>query len=393
MTIPRSELAPRLITDPSPPADTLVISLPAPSPCGAEATEARPGFIVREDEPRNLESPVSALHDFVTATDSFYVRNHFPEPEIDPATWRLTVEGAVERAIGLTYRELLAMPSRSLTATLECAGNGRAFLDPKAHGAQWAVGAVGNAEWTGVRLSEVLARAGLAPNAVAVILEGADQGEVEGDPCSPGAIRYAHSLPVAKACSGEVLIAYQMNGAALTRAHGFPVRVIVPGWYGMVSVKWLQRLVVTDQPFHGFFESVHYTRWERPQGTPTLCPITEMQVKAVILDPAVGATIAAGAPLTISGRAWTGTGTIARVELSVDRGRTWTDARLTSPALEYAWRAWECEWTAPAPGCHELMARATDTSGRTQPMQRDPDRRHYEITHVGTTPIVVTEEG
>jgi hypothetical protein len=157
----------------------------------------------------------------------------------------------------------------------------------------------------------------------------------------------------------------------------------------MVSVKWLQRLVVSEQPFHGFFESVHYTRWERPHGTPTLCPLSEMHVKAVVLDPAADATIAAATPLTITGLAWTGTGTVARVEVSVDHGRTWTDARLTSPAVEYSWRRWEYDWTAPAPGRHHLMARATDTLGRTQPMDRDRDRRNYEITHVVATPVTV----
>jgi DMSO/TMAO reductase YedYZ molybdopterin-dependent catalytic subunit len=387
MTLPRSELSSRRLTDPSPPADTLVIALPSES--SDDDLTAGDGFIVLEDEPRNLESPVSALRTFVTPTDAFYVRNHFAEPEIDIATWRLTVEGHVERTIALSYHELLALPSRSVTAMLECAGNGRAFLDPKEHGAQWAVGAAGNAEWTGVPLRDVLERAGLAPNAVAVILEGADKGEVDGDPRSPGAIHYAHSLPVTKACGAEVLLAYQMNGAALSRAHGFPLRVIVPGWYGMVAVKWLQRLVVTDRPVHGFFESVHYTRWERPHGTPTLCPITEMHVKAVVVDPEVNATIVAGAPFTIKGLAWTGDGTIAHVEVSVDDGRTWTHARLTSPATEHVWRAWECEWTSPAAGRHHVMARATDTAGRSQPLMRDTDRRNYEITHVVRMPVTV----
>jgi len=332
---------------------------------------------------------VAALRNAIVPTERFYIRNHFPEPDIDLASWRLRVEGAVDRSIDLTYDELIGMPARAQIAMLECAGNGRAFLDPKEPGAQWAVGAAGNAEWTGVPLNAVLERAGLAPNAVTVILEGADRGTVEGDPASPGDICYARSLPVAKACRDEVLIAYRMNGAPLNRAHGFPARVVVPGWYGMASVKWLTRVVVTDRPFLGFFESVHYTRWERPHGAPTLCPLTEMHVKSVILDPEPNGTVPAGTPFTISGLAWTGTGTIQQVEVSVDNGRTWDAARLTSPATEYTWRRWEYDWAAPAAGRCQLIARATDTAGRTQPLDRDTDRRNYEITHAVVIPVTV----
>ena len=234
-------------------------------------------------------------------------------------------------------------------------------------------------------MAELLERVGILSTAIDVIFEGADHGEIEDEPTSPGDIHFARSVPVATARAGDVLLAYQMNGADLTKSHGFPVRVVVPGWYGMASVKWLKRIVVTDKPFAGFFQSLQYSRWERMNGTPTLVPVTELQVKSIIIDPEIGGVIPAGATYTIRGQAWTGVGTVARVEVSVDGGKKWAAARLTSPALQHAWRSWTFDWR-PTAGEHSLMVRATDSQGRTQPMRpgqgsaelRDQPRRPYD---------------
>lgn len=340
------------------------------------------GLIIREKDPENLESPAAVLQTFLTPTDQFYIRNHFKVPQVTAESWKLKVEGAVNRPFEIGYRDLIGMPSRNQVSMMECAGNGRVFLVPKENGAQWQSGAAGNAEWTGVPLSAVLEKAGLKANAVDVVFEGMDQGEVRDEPKSPGEIRFAHSVPLDKARNGNVLLAFKMNGEDLSPAHGFPVRVIVPGWYGMASVKWLSRIVVTDKPFDGFFQSLQYSHWERPNGTPTLMPVTEMHVKASIVAPMLDEVIPGNAAYKVRGLAWAGEANINRVEISTDGGKTWSNAELTGPSARYAWRLWEYDWKAPSKGQFTLMARGTDSNGRVQPMERDKDHRSYEITHV-----------
>ena len=209
-------------------------------------------MIIRQRNPDNLEFPFATLDHFITPNERFYVRNHFAYPNLDVRTWRLRVEGAVRQTLQLSYEELRRLPLRTVTATLEFAGNGRSFLTPASRGVQWQLGAVSNAEWTGVPLAAVLERAGLRDAAIDVVLEGADRGPAPNEP-TLGMIHFGRSLPVAKARQQDVLLAYRMNGADLPVAHGFPVRTVVPGWYGMASVKWLTRIIVTDRPFDGFW--------------------------------------------------------------------------------------------------------------------------------------------
>jgi DMSO/TMAO reductase YedYZ molybdopterin-dependent catalytic subunit len=341
-----------------------------------------PRLIVRSREPENLEFPFERLNSFITPNDSFYVRNHFPLPQVNLNTWRLRVEGAVERPLALSLEDVRGLATRNQTALLECAGNNRAFLRPQARGVQWETGAVGNAEWAGVPLAALLDRAGLRNTAVEVILEGADQGTVA-DPASPGPIHFVRSLPLAKARQPEVLLAHRMNGAALPAAHGFPLRAVVPGWYGMASIKWLTRLVVTDRPFQGFFQSMDYAYFERLSGLPNTTPITEVQVKATIARPNRGERVPRNEPVRVHGAAWTGESEIARIDVSTDGGRTWAAARLLEPNRRYSWRMWEYNWQTPnQAGPVTLMARATDARGRTQPERRDQDRRSYMINHL-----------
>lgn len=355
---------------------------------GQRGQAQQSGRIIRQKSPENLESPFAALDSYLTPTDRFFVRSHFAVPKIDPRAWRLKVEGAVERPLELTLEGLRQLPARTQPAVLECAGNGRLFLVPGVRGLQWEMGAVGNADWSGVPLAAILEKAGVRAGAVEVVLEGADQGEIRDDPKSAGVIPFARSLTLAKARQPEVLLAHQMNGADLSPSHGFPVRCIVPGWYGMASVKWLTRIIVVDRPFLGFFQSINYTYWERRDSGAVLAPVTEVQVKAQIARPTVHEVIRPGTAYRMHGAAWTGDSEVTKVEVSADAGKTWGEAKLLDKPIKYAWRRWEYEWRTPGkPGAITLMARATDARGRSQPAQRDPDRREYMISH--TLPVDV----
>ena len=338
-------------------------------------------MIIREKEPANLEMPFGTLDGFITPNERFYVRNHFPVPQIDLRDWRLKIEGAVDHPREWTHDELLAMKTTTIPVTIECAGNSRVFLVPKVKGTQWEMGAVGNAEWTGVSLGELLRQAGIMSRAREVILEGADSGAINEPPRPTGHVHFARSVPIDKAMK-DVLLAFKMNGESLPASHGFPLRAIVPGWYGMASIKWLQRIIVTDRPFNGYYQTVDYAFWQRGDAGSTLVPITEMQVKAAIARPGVNEVIAAGANYHVVGAAWTGGGEIVKVELSADGGASWERASLGEESRSDVWRLWSFDWRVPlTPGRCTLLACATDSRGRTQPNERDPDRGTYMINH------------
>jgi DMSO/TMAO reductase YedYZ molybdopterin-dependent catalytic subunit len=255
-------------------------------------------------------------------------------------------------------------------------------------GVQWGLGAVGTAEWTGVPLSILLDRAVVRPNAREVILEGADGGKLD-DPKGPaGELRFARSVPLEKA--RNVLLAYKMNDVDLPPEHGFPVRAIIPGWYAMASIKWLQRIIVTDQPFTGYFQTLDYAFWKRRGDMVERVPLSEMQTKAEIARPAEGETVSANSNVRVHGAAWTTNGEIIKVELSMDGGSTWNAAKLLGEAKPNAWRLWEFNWRTPArPGKQTLIARATDSQGRTQSLKRDRDRGTYMINHLLPTEVEV----
>lgn len=352
-----------------------------------KSADNKSDLIVREEEPLNLEMPFSSLNSFITPNESFYVRCHFPVPEIQAADWRLKIEGEVEAPFELEYEDLLAMEPRTIAATLECAGNNRIFLEPKVKGVQWDLGAVGNASWTGVPLSVLLERAKIKSSALEVILDGADEGEVDKAPRPSGKISFSRSLPLSKART-DVLLAYEMNGEKLSATHGFPLRAIVPGWYAMASVKWLRRIVVTDKAFNGYYQSLDYTYWDRSGPLPSLEPLAGQQIKAEIARPTAGEIIPAGSAYRVHGAAWGGDADISRVEISVDSGANWNAAQLLGAPVKNAWQLWEYEWQTPAqPGRQTLLARATDSRGRAQPFDRDPDRGTYMINHL--LPIAV----
>ncbi len=347
----------------------------------ADEAAANETLITRSAEPPNLEMPFSTLRDFVTPNEQFYIRCHFPIPEIAAETWRLQVEGAVQASLEFTLADLRALPQHTIMATMECAGNGRTFLEPKVKGVAWDLGAVGNANWGGVLLRDVLDKAGVRDDAIEVILEGADRGEIKEAPRPAGEIHYSRSLPLKKACE-DVLLALDLNGEPLPASHGFPLRAVVPGWYGMASVKWLERIMVSTTPFHGYYQSIDYAYWARRDGLPTLVPLSEMPVKAQIAQPAKNEAVPAGKPYRVHGAAWGGKGGIAKVELSTDGGATWLLAKLADGAGKDAWRFWEFHWETPStPKRCTLIVRATDAAGKTQPSARIADYGSYMINH------------
>jgi DMSO/TMAO reductase YedYZ molybdopterin-dependent catalytic subunit len=287
----------------------------------------------------------------LTSTELFYERNNFPYPDC----WRgLRVTSAVRPPLELDLVDLSKFPKTSLVATLECAGNGRAFLHPTVAGEQWRLGAVSTARWSGIRLGDLLLRAALPCDAAEVRFDGADG--------------FARSLPLAKALNPDTLLVIEMNGAPLPREHGGPLRLLVPGWYGMASVKWLAQISLLEEPYRGHFQGERYVI----DGA----PVREMELRAVITQPLPGAEVA-GPEVLVSGYAWTGAGQVTRVVLSADAGATWHDAELQPAASAYAWRAWQASWAPRRRGRASLLARAWDSAGRLQPVRQRWNRLGY----------------
>lgn len=358
--------------------------MPIVTPAISAAVKAAPnvGMIIRQRDPLNLEYPFDQLDTFLTPTRLFYIRNHFKAPAIEKASYELKVDGAVSTPISFSYEELRAMPSETQIATLECAGNSRIFLVPQAEGAQWQLGAVGNAAWTGVPLRYLLERAGLRHDACEIVFAGADRGTPKEKPIPPEPISYARSLSRAKSLSPEVLLAYQMNGEDLPQDHGFPVRLIVPGHYGMASVKWLTGIHAVRDKFQGYWQTSDYAYWDRVDGRPVRLPLSEMRIKSQIARPSLYETIAGGQPYTVLGACWCGDSDVNEVEVSTDGGASWSTTEFLDSPQRFAWRRWQLSWRVPdRPGRYELRSRAKDSHGKQQPQQHDLNFGPYLIHH------------
>jgi sulfite oxidase len=328
----------------------------------------RADLIVHEDEPFNAETGLSALAEApVTATDAFYVRGHGAVPEIDRDAWRLRVHGLVERELELSLATLReACREREVTATLQCAGNRRAGLIAIRDipgGAPWGPGATGTAVWSGAALADVLALAAPLADAAHVGFDGADVC-----PEATPAERYGGSIPLDKACRPEVLLAWAMNGEPLAAVHGAPLRVVVPGYIGARSVKWLERIEVRSSPWEGYFQHVLYRLLPEDEtpGPGAGMPLGLVALNADVLAPADGETVAAG-PVEVRGYAFAGGERhVARVDVSLDGGATWSQAELLDDLGRWAWRQWRITVDL-APGEHEIVVRAWDSSAATQP--------------------------
>lgn len=316
---------------------------------------------------RNRGMPLEGLRYSITPTGMHYLLIHYDIPEVNVNEWRLKVGGLVSKPLSLNLEEIKKRPAQTIAVTLECAGNGRALLAPRRISQPWLLEAIGTAEWTGTPLRTILEEAGLRHEATEIVFTGLDRG-VEGDQVQ----YYQRSLSVSEASREEVLLAYEMNGAPLQPQHGYPLRLVVPGWYGMASVKWIDRMEAVVQPFQGYqmMRAYRYSQAADDLGE----PVTLIRVRALMIPPGIPdhltrTRLVQAGTVTLSGRAWAGRLGVSHVEVSVDGGSTWLEAQLGDPVSPYAWRAWTFPWNA-RPGVYTLCVRATDSKRNVQPLDR-----------------------
>jgi len=343
------------------------------------------GMVMHRAHPLNCETSLAALVGGVVMPNArFYMRNNFGMPNLDAEAFTLTIGGLVERPQRFTVRDLHNMRSKTQVVTLECAGNGRAFFDRPTEGERWGLGAVSTAEWTGVPLSEILDRAGVRPGATEVLFRGADGGTVD-NLAAP--IRFERSLAIDDARDEDVLLAYAMNGTPLPVEHGYPLRLIVPRWYAVASVKWLKEIELIDRPFRGHYQGDKYRyEWER-NGRTLSEPVTLQRVRSLITEPAPHAEVQPG-EVAIRGVAWSGAARIARVDVSVNGG-DWQEARLVSERNRSSWQWWELITRVEQSGDLVLRSRATDLAGRVQPERAEWNRLGYGNNAIHEVPLRV----
>ena len=314
---------------------------------------------------RNHGLPLEALRYPITPIGLHYLLIHYDIPVVDPGRWALSVHGRVAKPLTLNLEELRRRPVQDVTATMECAGNGRALLEPHVVSQPWLLEAVGNATWSGVPLRSILEEAGPLDDAVEAVFTGLDRGVEKGVEQS-----YQRSLALEDALADDVLLAYELNSAPLPPQHGFPLRLLVPGWYGMTNVKWLAGITVVAEPFEGYqhIAAYRYRDDEEDEGT----PLTRMQPRALMVPPGIPdfntrARIVPVGSCLLEGRAWSGWAPVTRVEVSTDGGETWADAELDPLESRWGWRGWRYEWSADGPGEYVLCCRARDEVGNAQP--------------------------
>jgi DMSO/TMAO reductase YedYZ molybdopterin-dependent catalytic subunit len=354
-----------------------VVASPDQAEAMAESAPAVPVRLTRSESitpeelalaARNHGLPLEALRWPVTPVGLHYLLTHYDIPDVDPDSFALTVDGRVARPRRWSPAELAARPARTLTVTMECAGNGRARLLPRALSQPWLLEAVGTAEWTGTPLRPLLEEAGPLDDAVEVVFTGIDEGAEVEEIVEP----YQRALPMADALGDDVLLAYGVNGGPLPPQHGFPLRLVVPGWYGMGNVKWLTRITVVSEPFTGFQNRVSYRL--RQSAAEVGVPLTRMDPRALMVPPGAPdfftrRRFLGRGPCELFGRAWSGWGPITGVEVSVDGAATWYETKLSAePVSAHAWWSWSWTWDASILGDYELCCRARDGSGRVQPL-------------------------
>jgi DMSO/TMAO reductase YedYZ molybdopterin-dependent catalytic subunit len=348
-------------------------------------------MVIRSVRPEDLEMPLEGFSDFITPLDRFFVRTHVYTPRIDLSEWRLQVDGHVDTPLTMTLEDVRRMPAVELVSVLECAGNGRGFYEPSVPGLQWGHGAVGNGRWRGVRLADVLRRAGLRASAKEVLFNGADVGLST----MPD---FQRSIPVTKALDSSTLLAYEMNGETLPVNHGFPLRAVVPGWAGDSWMKWVTSISVLNREHDGFWMARAYRHPGRPvppgAAIPPeqMQPVTSLRVKSVIAAPFDGSQVLNGQPVVVRGAAWSSdAGPVTAVDVSVDGGRRWMAARLQSnQQTRFGWRLWDLTWTPSREAYYTIYARATDRAGNTQPFDQEWNPSGYSwnvIPRVGVNVV------
>ena len=316
---------------------------------------------------RNRGMPLEGLHYDITPTGMHYLLIHFDIPFADEEAWSLDIGGLVENPVTLDMSDIRSRPPVTMPVTMECAGNGRALMEPRAISQPWLLEAIGTAEWTGTPLRPILEEAGISSDAIELLFTGVDQGVQGGElQC------YQRSLTIEQAMRDEVMLAYGMNGAPLQPQHGYPLRLVVPGWYGMTSVKWLTSIEAIDEPFDGYQQMRTYRYAQSADDVGD--PVDEIRVRSLMVPPGVPdfltrTRLVEAGTQRVEGKAWAGRLKVSRVEFSGDGGQTWTDAELGSPVGDFAWRSWSAQWEA-TPGEHELCVRATDEAGIVQPSEQ-----------------------
>lgn len=322
-------------------------------------------------DPLNAETPLSALQEAITPADLFYIRNHFDIPMMDVDQYTLQVNGEVANPLRLTLAQIKELPAVELQVVMECAGNGRTSMRPAIKGTPWDLGAISQGVFTGTPLKGLLDLAGFAKDSLEVKFTGADRGEVR----TGGKVPYARSLPLEIALHPDTLVAWKLNHQPLSWEHGFPLRLVVPGWYGMASVKWLAEITVLKKPFRGFFQTEEYV-YLSEEGVTDHTPVTQMRVRSLILNPLDQAVIDM-APVQVSGIAWTGNGPITKVEVSFNDGERWDEAQIESPSSEYGTYRWQYSWRPESTDTYQITARAHDSEGHVQPLKSLWNRGGY----------------
>ncbi len=353
MTISRRELF----------AGAIAAAIPGVLGAADQADPSR--MIVLSPRPEDLEMPLDEFTEWITPIDRFFVRCHTYTPKVNLSEWSLKIDGVVEHPMTLAMEDLKKLPRVELVGVLECAGNGRKFYQPRLPGAQWAFGSVGNGRWAGVRLRDVLEKAGIKSSATEILFDGADVplGKMPD---------FQRTITTAKALHPDTLLAYEMNGQALPVEQGFPLRVIAPGWAGDSWVKWLQHIEVLDHEFEGFWMKSAYRHPTHPVAPGSavdvseMVPVTDLNVKSVIATPAAWAK---PGPVRVQGAAWSNTSPVSKVEVSTNGGQSWKPAKLIGPRTNYGWRIWQYAWK-PAEGTYILLSRATNMAGQTQPLNQ-----------------------
>ncbi|MBT98076.1 MAG: sulfite oxidase [Dehalococcoidia bacterium] len=322
----------------------------------------------------------------VSKTEGHFIRSHFAAPQISTAGWSLPISGDVDNPVTLSYDDLLKMPSHEVTCLMECAGNSRSTMQPPAEGVQWNNGGLSVGTWKGVSVKTVLERASIKGSATDVLFVGADSGT---ESHAEGTLVYEMSVPLEKLLHPDSILAYEMNGETLPKDHGYPIRLVTPGWYGMTSVKWLEKIVVMDHPNGGFHE-MDYWIYPATDGKSDAKArrVTNLKVKSLISSPEKGDIIAPGKH-QVTGVAWSGAGAITKVEVSTDDNRTWHTAKLEEPNGGYSWQHWFFDWEVVSVGNSLIRSRATDSAGNVQPMLATWNFRGYEVNSIHSVPITV----
>ncbi|WHY85407.1 sulfite oxidase [Neobacillus novalis] len=335
--------------------------------------EVRPYLISKTLVPENQETPIHFYNGDIVTEKLFYRRNHFSYPHFASSFYLLPIEGLVHTPKVFSLQEIYSLPSKTMKVVLECSGDKRKLFKPKVFGEQWGKGALSQGIWKGVTLSTLLQYTGLLDSAKEIVFEGYDNGI---RPDSNQLFNFSRSLPIEKAIDPETIIAYEYNNHPIPFKHGFPLRLIVPGWYAMASVKWIKKIIVIDKEFKGPFQAVDYVYYPNKENDSGKFPVTTINVNSTIQYPLNMQLLHTGV-YEINGIAWSGNGKIANVEISIDGGKSWDTCHLTTSSEKHSWVRWNYKWEALKEGEYTILSKAKDSNGNIQPSEPTWNRKGY----------------